>query len=537
MIKKVITTDLFNQYITEQVKPYIDAINITHGIGEGSIQVMTDSAKYPFGTFESNNEYIKVEGEKLVVEIGAAGDFSTDISANSRAEGKRAFTSGSQNYAKAKNSTAMGDNTAAYGEASFTEGGGTYAGAQFAHAEGAHTYSNNYATHTEGVATRATTYASHAEGGETKTGESNRHGIVEWISESQKTYTITVPAGKTLDVAGVLCSRGSISATHTETTITITVTDPVPTTTDQTLIKIVYTLSGTESTPPGPVVVDDGSGFSHAEGYLTEAFGACSHAEGHTTAAIGQCTHSEGYNTVAFGTASHAQGLVCESDGIASFAGGHRTVTSGDYSFAYGSYLTTNAANQVVFGKYNSPDPNAYFIVGNGLGSQELNNIFAVKNDGVHFGSHTLATQDYVNTRINSLTSTNIHNGTGIGSIISTGSIAANPFSVALGYYTKANGQSGSIALGYQTETSGQRQGQTVVGCKNITRNNAMFIVGNGKWNSSQGAFDANNAFEVLADGTIRLPNFTDNTLSSQDGFRRVAIINNTLTVLPDLPD
>jgi len=535
MIKKVITTDLFNQYITEQVKPYIDAINITHGIGEGSIQVRTDSAKYPFGTFESNNEYIKVEGEKLVVEIGAAGDFSTDISANSRAEGKRAFTSGSQNYAKGKNATAMGDNTAAYGEASFTEGGGTYAGAQFAHAEGAHTYSNNYATHTEGVATRATTYASHAEGGETKTGESNRHGIVEWISESPKTYTITVPAGKTLAVSSALCNRGTISASVSGNTITVTV-DPAPSEENIVLIKVIYTFSSEELVPPTPVVPDDGSGFSHAEGYLTEAFGATAHAEGHTTAAIGQYTHSEGYNTVAFGIASHAQGLICEADGIASFAGGHRTVTSGDYSFAYGSYLTTNAANQVVFGKYNSPDPNAYFIIGNGSGPQNLNTIFTIKNDGVHFGTHTLATQQYVTSSIISSTSTNIYNGTGTGAIVSkttsTSSTASASFGVALGYRTAANGPAGSIALGYQTTTSGQQPGQTVVGRKNISHDNAMFIVGNGKWNGS--SFDESNAFEVLADGTIKLPNFTTETLSVQHGFRRVAIINGVLTVLPE---
>ena len=48
--------------------------------------------------------------------------------------------------------------------------------------------------------------------------------------------------------------------------------------------------------------------YSHAEGYMTLAFGQGSHAEGNTTKAYGDYSHTEGEFTVANGYYSHAEG-------------------------------------------------------------------------------------------------------------------------------------------------------------------------------------------------------------------------------------
>ena len=105
--------------------------------------------------------------------------------------------------------------------------------------------------------------------------------------------------------------------------------------------------------------------YSHAEGYLTEAYSDYSHAEGASTLAAGYASHAEGELTATYGTGSHAEGYRTEAYGDYSHAAGYGTAASGSYQF--------------VVGQYNEPSlSQSAFIVGGGSGAGSTKNVLFV---------------------------------------------------------------------------------------------------------------------------------------------------------------
>lgn len=222
-----------------------------------------------------------------------------------------------------------------------TEGSNTYAAQVDAHAEGRNTRALGKYSHTEGISTQAG-HAAHAEGSETKA-----IGVVAHAEGAE-----TVAQGNYTHAEGFK-SQAVGGHSHAEGQQT--------------------TSTGTAAHSEGGITVASGD-YSHAEGGQTTAQGAQSHSEGYLTKAIGQQSHAEGYNTQAIGNRSHA--------------GGRDTVA--------------NYNDQFVIGRYNSNKEDTLFEVGNGSANSRAN-AFEVKANGtVYSQGGKLATETYVNEKINS---------------------------------------------------------------------------------------------------------------------------------------
>ena len=137
--------------------------------------------------------------------------------------------------------------------------------------------------------------------------------------------------------------------------------------------------------------------YSHAEGYATSATQSSAHSEGYNTDAIGYFSHSEGRNTLSSATCSHAEGEGTSATADASHSEGHTTVASGFASHAEGYqtdatayassaagyYTVADVPYQTVVGKYNVPlTSGSLFVVGNGVGIDDVSNALVVHDDG-----------------------------------------------------------------------------------------------------------------------------------------------------------
>ena len=223
--------------------------------------------------------------------------------------------------------------------------------------------------------------------------------------------------------------------------------------------------SGKNSFASGQQVEATGS-YAHAEGYGTFATAAAAHAEGYDTHATARYAHAEGASTTASGNNSHAEGNNTTSSGHYSHAEGNFTTAAGAYSHAEGNYAQTSedgtyahaegsytkalktgahaegnyteagaafahtegyytkasSAYQHVRGKYNVVDTeNTYStIIGNGDADSNRKNIHTLSwggeawfsgdvytgsTSGTHKdeGSKKLATEDYVNSSLESI--------------------------------------------------------------------------------------------------------------------------------------
>ena len=131
------------------------------------------------------------------------------------------------------------------------------------------------------------------------------------------------------------------------------------------------------------------------------------------------------------------------------------------YSCVLGDHNNSSRDNQVVFGRFCADDPNALFILGNGIDLDKRSNLYTVDREGnacftggVYVGS---SKKDGAGSK--KLT-TNLIDGSSIGSIRTIGSkeedssYKLGQYSVAEGYGTKASGDY-SHAEGYYTEASG----------------------------------------------------------------------------------
>lgn len=146
-----------------------------------------------------------------------------------------------------------------------------------------------------------------------------------------------------------------------------------------------------------------------------EAYGLASHAEGRETQADGNVSHAEGYHTQANGEMSHAEGDTTHANGKASHSEGFGTQANGNYSHASG--IGTIAVNeaQTVIGKYNATgsSSNKAFVIGNGSTSKQSNAMTVDWNGNIEAsgtikaGNKLVATEEYVNEKVNSVDLTN----------------------------------------------------------------------------------------------------------------------------------
>ena len=152
------------------------------------------------------------------------------------------------------------------------------------------------------------------------------------------------------------------------------------------------------------------AGFaSHAEGQGI-ALGNWSHSEGYDSISAGINAHSEGYGTVAQGSGAHSEGVSTFAQGAGSHSEGSLTYAFHDYSHAGGYRTKTSRNNQTVIGEWNADDSDALYIVGNGTGSNNRSNAFAVLASGFITGaSNALIYRGEVTGDANNVTTTGIY--------------------------------------------------------------------------------------------------------------------------------
>lgn len=278
------------------------------------------------------------------------------------------------NIASGRASAAFGDKTKATGSDSFTEGYLTEASEKSAHAEGSETIASGPHSHAEGYKTKADGNSAHAEGNNTEAS-----GIADHAEGQGSKAT----GGKS-HAEGYKTEATEI-ASHAEGYET--------------------KASGQTSHAEGNLTIASGV-TSHAEGERTTASGYNSHAEGYNTVAQGSAAHAEGYNTVSYGYGSHAEGGASKAyamyshaggewsiagnenqdpstdENSCSFAHGYKAIANGKAAISLGHEVIANADYQTVVGSFNSENPYALFIVGNGVNNETRGNAFVVHKDG-----------------------------------------------------------------------------------------------------------------------------------------------------------
>ena len=135
-------------------------INIHNGVGEGSLQQVSD----PYG---DNGVYTETDGKEYFamsttihpyapyktgdhIPFGAIGHYSKAFTGKSSSQGKRSTSEGTTTIALGDYSHAEGNTTVAEGASSHSEGIGTYAKGDFSHASGNKTIAFGEATLTSG---------------------------------------------------------------------------------------------------------------------------------------------------------------------------------------------------------------------------------------------------------------------------------------------------------------------------------------------------------------------------------------------------
>lgn len=125
---------------------------------------------------------------------------------------------------------------------------------------------------------------------------------------------------------------------------------------------------GTDATRENGASAASGD-YSHAEGRFTIASGECSHAEGSSNTASGYASHAEGNTTTAIGQRSHSEGY------------GTVAVSSNDCpQHVEGMFNAIDTANGQSDG---TPLARYAHIIGNGTGTQNRSNLYAVRWNGV----------------------------------------------------------------------------------------------------------------------------------------------------------
>ena len=263
---------------------------------------------------------------------------------------------------------------------------------------------------------------------------------------------------------------------------------------------------------------------SHAEGYNSKALASYSHAEGVETESQGTAAHSEGQNTKAIGNNSHAEGDTTIANGESSHAEGRQTASNGLYSHAegYKSKVQTTAytpptgsggsGSGITEGE-GEDDPTTH--IGQGAHAEGILTISAGYATHAE-GARTAASGMYSHAEGYGTYADGICHAEGYRTTAKGG------YAHSEGYNTVAS-HAYSHTEGFHTRSS--REAQHVGGKYNADNINALHIVGNG--NSEN---DRKNAFEVLENGTIRIPNFDSN--GNRIGMATLKVVNGVLTVI-----
>ena len=133
---------------------------------------------------------------------------------------------------------------------------------------------------------------------------------------------------------------------------------------------------------------------SHSEGKSTTAKAKYSHSEGNATNANGESSHAEGWNTTANGSYSHAEGCYTTADGYSSHADGYFTESKNKYEHACGS-LNVSSKASTTFGD----SGNTLFSVGNSIDASNRHNAFEIRQNGdiyISSGGTDIKLQDHL---------------------------------------------------------------------------------------------------------------------------------------------
>jgi len=232
------------------------------------------------------------------------------------------------------------------------EGSRSVATGDASHAEGSNTIASGIGAHAEGQNNVASGLCSHAEGYGTIRGREHLYNIA---------------SGTGSHAEGDSTTASGNNGSHAEGHGTIA--------------------SGVGSHAEGNYSEASGK-YSHAEGYglakgHTTASGDYSHAEGNQTTASGQSAHSEGFATVASGLYAHTEGARSTATGDYSHAEGNNTSTAGfQGAHTEGNLSIASREYQHVGGVFNSDNPDALMIIGNGEDNANRSNAFEVLADG-----------------------------------------------------------------------------------------------------------------------------------------------------------
>jgi len=199
-----------------------------------------------------------------------------------------------------------------------------------------------------------------------------------------------------------------------------------------------------------------------ATGTTTTASGAAAFSANCGTVASGDISAAFGNNTKATTTYAFASGDESEANGIASFVANYKNKADGQYSFAVGSTNKVTGKTGFAAGASNTV-------------SGESSSAFGLLNDvsGKYsnaFGQQNVVTGNYSNSQ---------------------------------GYNQKNKGHFAST-FGHSTETYEGSYNQAAFGTYNKASSDSLFMVGNGTSDTVR-----KNAFEVKADGTIKIGNAT----------------------------
>ena len=123
-------------------------------------------------------------------------------------------------------------------------------------------------------------------------------------------------------------------------------------------------------------------------GYGTTDSGNYSTAIGYTTIASEFASTAMGFTTTASGYASTGMGYITAARGIGSTAMGYTTAASGSYSTTMGYNTTASGNYSTAMGLFNVDNPNAIFMVGNGILDNRAN-VFTIRGDNNRVGIGT----------------------------------------------------------------------------------------------------------------------------------------------------
>lgn len=249
---------------------------------------------------------------------------------------------------------------------------------------------------------------------------------------------------------------------------------------------------GRRATAGGTKTIAHGN-YSYAGGNQAVAEADNSFSYGVQTASLGVASFSQGYLTKASGTAAHSQGTKTEATGENAFASGQETKATALNAASFGLKTEANGINSIAGGNESKVYAPNSIAVGENLIIQPYEGAEGVV-DSAAFGLGNIARKSYAFT-------------TGAYNVIN------HKYASALG-------------LGLLT----QNEAQTVVGSFNDPTAATLFTVGNGYRIDGQEEPIRQNAFEVLADGTFRIPNFDDQ--GTKIGYKRIKCVNGVLTVI-----